>query len=105
MLCSDQNFDIAQVIRFFRSKPGELIIYYELEEGERSSSRGIVEVCPETHRITRFLEKPEEERTTSRLASVVFYCIRGETLSYMSDFLSLQPQASERTFGLFWVRR
>lgn len=76
MLCADQNFDVAQVIRFFRSKvrvqmkggrnnnnrtgerwlavsvlqPGELIIYYELEEGERSSSRGIVEVCPDTHR-------------------------------------------------------
>ncbi|XP_007575629.1 glucuronokinase with putative uridyl pyrophosphorylase [Poecilia formosa] len=102
MLCADQNFDIAQVIRFFRSKPGELIIYYEMEEGERSSSRGIVEVCPKTHRITRFLEKPEEGRTVSRLASVVFYCVRRDTLSYMSDFLSLQTRTTERTFGLFW---
>lgn len=102
MLCADQNFDIAQVIRFFRSKHGELIIYYELEEGEKSSSRGIVEVCPETNRINRFLEKPEEGRTESRLASVVFYCIRRETLSYMSDFLSLKPHAVERTLGLFW---
>uniref|UniRef100_A0A3B3UCK5 Glucuronokinase with putative uridyl pyrophosphorylase n=1 Tax=Poecilia latipinna TaxID=48699 RepID=A0A3B3UCK5_9TELE len=102
MLCADQNFDIAQVIRFFRSKPGELIIYYEMEEGERSSSRGIVEVCPKTHRITCFLEKPEEGRTVSRLASVVFYCVRRDTLSYMSDFLSLQTRTTERTFGLFW---
>uniref|UniRef100_A0A3P9PGR2 Glucuronokinase with putative uridyl pyrophosphorylase n=1 Tax=Poecilia reticulata TaxID=8081 RepID=A0A3P9PGR2_POERE len=102
MLCADQNFDIAQVIRFFRSKPGELIIYYQLEESERSSSRGIVEVCPETHRITHFLEKPEEGRTASRLASVVFYCVRRDRLSYMSDFLSLQTRATERTFGLFW---
>lgn len=31
-------------------KSGELVIYYELEEGEKSSSRGIVEVCPDTHR-------------------------------------------------------
>lgn len=31
-------------------QPGELIIYYELEESERSSTRGIVEVCPDTHR-------------------------------------------------------
>ncbi|XP_038159073.1 glucuronokinase with putative uridyl pyrophosphorylase [Cyprinodon tularosa] len=102
MLCADQNFDISQVINFFRSKPGELIIYYELEDGERSSSRGIVEVCPETHRITRFLEKPEEGRTASRLASVVFYCIRKETLAYMPEYLRLQPGAAERTFGLFW---
>lgn len=31
-------------------QPGELIIYYELEESEKTSSRGIVEVCPDTHR-------------------------------------------------------
>ncbi|KAM4566307.1 glucuronokinase with putative uridyl pyrophosphorylase isoform 4-T4 [Odontesthes bonariensis] len=102
MLCADQNFDIAQVIRFFRSKPGELVIYYELEESEKSSSRGIVEVCPETHRITRFLEKPLEGLTASRLASVVFYCIQKDTLSYMSDFLNRQPEVSDRTFGQFW---
>uniref|UniRef100_A0A3P8S0C5 Glucuronokinase with putative uridyl pyrophosphorylase n=1 Tax=Amphiprion percula TaxID=161767 RepID=A0A3P8S0C5_AMPPE len=101
MLCADQNFDIAQVIRFFRSKPGELIIYYELEESEKSSSRGIVEVCSDTNRITRFMEKPQDG-TTSRLASVVFYCIQRDTLSYMSDFLNLQPQATDRSFGRFW---
>uniref|UniRef100_A0A3Q1CVQ9 GHMP kinase N-terminal domain-containing protein n=1 Tax=Amphiprion ocellaris TaxID=80972 RepID=A0A3Q1CVQ9_AMPOC len=101
MLCADQNFDIAQVIRFFRSKPGELIIYYELEESEKSSSRGIVEVCSDTNRITRFMEKPQDG-TTSRLASVVFYCIQRDTLSYMSEFLNLQPQATDRSFGRFW---
>lgn len=31
-------------------QPGQLIIFYELEESEKSSSRGIVEVCPDTHR-------------------------------------------------------
>lgn len=31
-------------------QPGELIIYYELEESEKSSTRGIVEVCRDTHR-------------------------------------------------------
>ncbi|XP_029536707.2 glucuronokinase with putative uridyl pyrophosphorylase [Oncorhynchus nerka] len=102
MLCADQNFDIAQVLRFFRSKPGELAIYYELEEGEKSSSRGIVEVCPDTHRISRFLEKPQEGVTALRLASVVFYCLRKATLPYLSDFLTLQPQAQDRTFGRFW---
>ncbi|KAG9352708.1 hypothetical protein JZ751_021122 [Albula glossodonta] len=102
MLCADQNFDIAQVLHFFRSKPGELVIYYELEEGERSSSRGIVEVCPETHRIMRFLEKPQDGLTTSRLASVVFYCLRKSTLPYLSEFLSLQSDATDRTLGKFW---
>ncbi|XP_030632900.1 glucuronokinase with putative uridyl pyrophosphorylase [Chanos chanos] len=102
MLCADQNFDIAQVLRFFRSKSGELAIYYELEEGEKISSRGIVEVCPDTHRITRFLEKPQEGETTSRLASVVFYCLRKSTLPYLSSFMSLQPDVKDRTLGKFW---
>lgn len=106
------------------------MIYYELEEGERSSSRGIVEVCPDTHRweggtagrpglvlaafqrwlllmrpsrITRFLEKPQEGLTGSRLASVVFYCIQRDTLSHLSDFLSLRRQGAGRSFGHFWV--
>ncbi|XP_062873193.1 glucuronokinase with putative uridyl pyrophosphorylase isoform X2 [Trichomycterus rosablanca] len=102
MLCSDQNLDIAQVIRFFRSKTGELAIYYELEEGEKCSTRGIVEVCPDSHSIKRFLEKPQEGVTLSRLASVVFYCLRKETLSYLSDFLHKQPDVEYRTLGRFW---
>lgn len=102
MLCADQNFDIAQVIRFFRSKPGELAIYYELETGEKSSSRGIVEVCPDTHRVMRFLEKPQEGLTASRLASVVFYCLRKESLPYISEFLYNHPDVTDRTFGKFW---
>ncbi|KAM6959254.1 glucuronokinase with putative uridyl pyrophosphorylase [Aplochiton taeniatus] len=102
MLCADQNFDIAQVIRFFKSMPGDLAIYYELEEGEKRSSRGIVEVCPETHRVVRFLEKPQGGVTESRLASVVFYCFRSDTLPSISDFLSLQPEAEDRSLGRFW---
>ncbi|KAM9801194.1 glucuronokinase with putative uridyl pyrophosphorylase [Neosynchiropus ocellatus] len=102
MLCADHNFDIGQVVRFFRSKPGELIIYYEMEEGEKSSSRGIVEVCADTHRITRFLEKPTEDLTSSRLASVVFYCLQKDSLSHLSGFLTLQTEASDRSFGRFW---
>ncbi|XP_061537169.1 glucuronokinase with putative uridyl pyrophosphorylase isoform X5 [Phycodurus eques] len=103
MLCEDQNFDLAQVIRFFRSKPGELIIYYEMEEGGISTSRGIVEVCPDSHRITRFLEKPWEGLTSSCLTSVVFYCIRKETLPFLSDHLS-QTETTDRSFGRFWER-
>uniref|UniRef100_A0A3Q3DF37 Glucuronokinase with putative uridyl pyrophosphorylase n=1 Tax=Hippocampus comes TaxID=109280 RepID=A0A3Q3DF37_HIPCM len=101
MLCADQNFDITQVIRFFRSKPGELLIYYEMEESEKSNSRGIVEVCPDSHRITRFWEKPQEGLTSSRLASVVFYCIQRESLPLLSEFTS-QMEATDRSFGRFW---
>ncbi|XP_057695357.1 glucuronokinase with putative uridyl pyrophosphorylase isoform X2 [Corythoichthys intestinalis] len=101
MLCEDQNFDVAQVIRFFRSKPGELIIYYEMEKGEKSTSRGIVEVCPDSHRIIRFLEKAKDGLTSSRLASVVFYCIQKETLPVLSDILS-QMEVTDGSFGRFW---
>ncbi|XP_069039138.1 glucuronokinase with putative uridyl pyrophosphorylase isoform X1 [Lepisosteus oculatus] len=102
MLCADQNFDIAQVLRFFRSKGGELAIYYEMEEGEETTSRGIVEVCPVTHRITRFLEKPNAGLTGSRLASVVFYCLRRQTLPCLAQFLDLHPCAEDRMLGRLW---
>ncbi|XP_066566615.1 glucuronokinase with putative uridyl pyrophosphorylase isoform X2 [Amia ocellicauda] len=102
MLCADQNFDIAQVLRFFRSKPGDLAIYYEMEEGESSTSRGIVEVCPESHRIMHFLEKPAAGVTGSRLASVVFYCLRSQTLPCLARFLALRPRVEDRTLGRLW---
>lgn len=50
------------------------------------------------------MEKPQEGLTESRLASVVFYCVQSDTLSYLSDFLDMRPQAAGRSFGQFWVR-
>ncbi|KAM8927621.1 uncharacterized protein RCH25_007855 [Pelodytes ibericus] len=99
MLCADQNFDMAQVVKFFRLKGGELAIYYDMEEGECTSSRGIVEVCPETHRITHFFEKPQHGQTTSRLASVVFYCFQRETLQTLELFLNKFPNTEDRVLG------
>ncbi|XP_030077510.1 glucuronokinase 1 isoform X3 [Microcaecilia unicolor] len=101
MLCADQNFDIAQVIKFFQLKKGELAIYYEMEEMESTSSRGIVEVCSESHRITNFLEKPAPGTTDSRLASVVFYCFQRKTLNCLSEFLSLYENTEDRVLGKF----
>ncbi|XP_040182063.1 probable glucuronokinase 2 isoform X2 [Rana temporaria] len=101
MLCADQNFDIAQVLKFFKLKSGELAIYYELEDGECNSSRGIVEVCPDTHRITQFLEKPKPGVTSSRLASVVFYCFRRQTLSTLETFLNDYPSTEDRVLGRY----
>ncbi|XP_018424099.1 PREDICTED: glucuronokinase 1-like [Nanorana parkeri] len=101
MLCADQNFDIAQVLKFFKLKSGELAIYYELEEGESSSSRGIVEVCPDSHRITQFLEKPKPGESSSRLASVVFYCFRSQTLSTLETYLNAFPSTEDRVLGRY----
>lgn len=54
-------------------------------------------------RITRFLEKPPEGLSASRLASVVFHCLQRDSLAHLSDFLSLRPQSAARSFGHFWV--
>uniref|UniRef100_A0A8C5QQK9 Nucleotidyl transferase domain-containing protein n=1 Tax=Leptobrachium leishanense TaxID=445787 RepID=A0A8C5QQK9_9ANUR len=101
MLCADQNFDMAQVIKFFRLKAGELAIYYEMEDGESTSTRGIVEVCPDTHRITRFVEKPRQGETASRMASVVFYCLQKGTLQTLDSFLSSFPDTEHRVLGRY----
>uniref|UniRef100_A0A8K9UR85 Uncharacterized protein n=1 Tax=Oncorhynchus mykiss TaxID=8022 RepID=A0A8K9UR85_ONCMY len=87
------NFPMENVANDVSATLEELAIYYEQEEGEKSSSRGIVGVCSETHWITRFLEKSQEGVTALRLASVVFYCLYKATLPYLSDFIILQPQA------------
>ena len=81
----DQKFDIGHLAKYFQSKraDGDLAIYYELEPQERVETRGILEVCPFSKRISRFLEKPKPDETTSRNASVVFYFFRSQTRKFI----------------------
>ncbi|XP_071527133.1 uncharacterized protein [Panulirus ornatus] len=102
MLFQDSKFDIAQVIDYFHRKPdGDLAIYYEMEKSEHTTSRGIVEVCPKSNRILKFLEKPLPEETESRNASVVFYTFRSDTAALVPNYLKEHPDVSQRTFGAF----
>ncbi|XP_072342574.1 glucuronokinase with putative uridyl pyrophosphorylase isoform X1 [Scyliorhinus torazame] len=101
MLCEDLNFDIAEVLKFFKFKKGELAIYYEMEAGGKTESRGIVEVCPITHRITKFYEKPSADATESRLASVVFYCFQNKTLPTLGEYLKHYPLVEDRGLGKY----
>ena len=55
------------------------------------------------HRITKFLEKPSPSETSSRLASVVFYCLRRTSLTLVTDYLNDRPDVQQRTFGEFMV--
>lgn len=52
---SGKFVEINFIVLCWFLQPGQLIIYYELEESEKSSSRGIVEVCPDTHRWEFYL--------------------------------------------------
>ena len=61
-------------------------MYYEMGKCERTDTRGIVEV-DEHGRITKLTEKPTENETPSRLASVVFYVFSRETLNSLPEFL------------------
>ncbi|XP_039271048.2 uncharacterized protein LOC120345593 [Styela clava] len=101
MLFEDQNFDISQVVRYFHYKAGDLAIYYEMEQNEATTSRGIVEVDVTTNKILHFHEKPEPGVTNSRLASVVFYCLRKSTLATVSSYLQEYPGNGTRTFGKY----
>ncbi|XP_076821348.1 uncharacterized protein LOC143468200 [Clavelina lepadiformis] len=101
MLFEDQNFDISQVVRYFLHKNGELAIYYEMDPCEDEQTRGIVEVDCTTNRITKFFEKPKIGMTFSRLASVVFYCFRRETVPTVATYLQANPKTENRTFGKY----
>lgn len=97
----NHNFDVGQVIDYFRRKKGDLAIYYDLQEGESTETRGIVEVDSSTGRITNFLEKPKAHMTSSRLASPVFYCLRQESLPLVSQYLEEHTDRKNRALGLF----
>eukprot|EP00095_Tigriopus_kingsejongensis_P007749 snap_masked-scaffold815_size93432-processed-gene-0.11 protein:Tk07749 transcript:snap_masked-scaffold815_size93432-processed-gene-0.11-mRNA-1 annotation:"glucuronokinase 1-like" len=106
ILFQDQKFDLTQVTNFHANKSdGDLAIYYELHDHETIDTRGMVEVCPFTNRILKFLEKPDEHETTSRNASVPFYCFRASTLAKIDEYLSLFPDVENRSFGnlLSWL--
>jgi len=76
-----------------------------MEKTEDSSSRGIIELDPnESGRITKLIEKPDSDKLTqSRLASVVFYCLRKDTLPRVDEYLSSQShfRLEENSFGRF----
>ena len=58
-------------------------------------------MCPFTGRVLRFLEKPSEEETKSRKASVVFYCFRAQTVHLLEKYLLEFPSVRTRSMGLF----
>ncbi|CAH1796088.1 unnamed protein product [Owenia fusiformis] len=102
MLFQDQRFDVAQVVKYFKLKgDGDLAMLYEMEQSECTSTRGIVHLAEDNLRIGKFLEKPSSDQTSSRLASVVFYCFRKQSLAYFGDYLTQCNTPNERRFGKF----
>lgn len=97
----NHNFEMGQVIDYFRLKKGSLSIYYELAEDETTLHRGIVEVDEASGRITKFLEKPQPHETTSRKASPVFYCLKKECLPLISTYCGQHTTRDARTLGKF----
>jgi glucuronokinase len=95
------NFDVGQVLDFFKLRKGDLAIYYELGEGEDPRKRGIVEVDHTTGRIANFLEKPESHETESRLASPVFYCFRRSSLQFLITYSETVPDRKHSALGHF----
>jgi glucuronokinase len=95
------NFNIAQVLGYFKIK-GDLAVCYELDSTESTDSRGIVEM-DSNNRITKFLEKPDSSQTNSRLASVVFYCFRKESLGLIDKYVAMHKQLEYLVFGKLLV--
>jgi glucuronokinase len=103
----DENFNIQQLLDYFKNKRGDLAIYYELEEDVSTEERGMVEIDTASGRIVKFLEKPKPHETSSRLASPVFYCFCKSTLPMISQFTSENRLPKERAFGCFmsWLTK
>ena len=102
-----QGFDLSGVQRFFRLRGGDVAVYYELAPDEPSDSRGLLEIDPQTARVEALHEKPRpaDSKLSSRLASVVFYVLREQTLRSLPAFLDEARDATCRSFGnyLSWL--
>eukprot|EP00128_Syssomonas_multiformis_P012275 Colp12_sorted_trinity150504_noHs@6574 len=94
-------FDIASVVRYFQQREGELAVYYELPPEEHTHTRGMVELDHTTGKISRFLEKPTAAQTSSRLASVVFYCFRKQSYPLLRQYIADHPAKDDRVFGKY----
>eukprot|EP00041_Stephanoeca_diplocostata_P031207 m.966573 g.966573 ORF g.966573 m.966573 type:complete len:667 (+) comp23912_c0_seq54:101-2101(+) len=101
MLFDPKRFDIMGVVSFFKAHrdEGDVACYYEMDEDEDESTRGIIEVDSRTKRVTSFVEKPK--KSDSRLASIVFYVFRKESIPSLKTFLRDHPKPQERSFGRF----
>lgn len=97
MLFQENEFDIASVIRFFRSKPGELAVYFEIPNDKDFSKYGLAVVDPKTNIITHFKEKPKNR--ISNFAVPVFYCFRQETFVTIRKWLAENPDPPTRSCG------
>eukprot|EP01065_Artemidia_motanka_P040725 TRINITY_DN5152_c1_g1_i1.p1 TRINITY_DN5152_c1_g1~~TRINITY_DN5152_c1_g1_i1.p1 ORF type:complete len:672 (+),score=213.78 TRINITY_DN5152_c1_g1_i1:84-2018(+) len=98
-MLTSEDFDISGVIRFFQQHSGDLCIYYSMKHDEKTSTRGMLDIDPRTRRVTRFAEKPLTWDT--RLASVVFYCFRQESMAHVRRYLAEHRGADQRSFGCF----
>jgi len=101
MLCNPKRFDLTGVSNFFKFKraEGDVACYYELAENDSANYRGILEVDPVSKKITSFQEKPAT--TKSRLASIVFYVLRKESLGKVKEYLKDHTATADRSFGKF----
>lgn len=80
---------------------GELACYYEMDEDEDASKRGILELNPKTKAVTSFKEKPAQGTSESRLASIVFYLFRKESFVFLREFLQAAVTPGDKSFGKY----
>eukprot|EP00051_Salpingoeca_urceolata_P018482 m.259822 g.259822 ORF g.259822 m.259822 type:complete len:616 (+) comp19206_c0_seq14:186-2033(+) len=100
MLFNPEAFDLGNVIKFFHLKEGQLAGCYQLKSAESTANRGIVEMDLQSNVVKRFLERPKEGETTSRLASIVFFCFRPNVFPLLSEFLDLHESKPQKpSFG------
>lgn len=67
-------------------------VYYKLRESSEVSSRGIVELDASSGRVTKLIEKPQPEATSSRFAAPAFYALRSATLPLIKEYLRENEQ-------------
>jgi glucuronokinase len=98
-----REFDLAALVADQHVRSGSsLAVSYRLAEGEPSNNRGMVEVDERTRRVTRFVEKPLGEETSSRQACPLFYVLKPAVAALLPEFVD-QDERQSLGFFMEWA--
>ncbi|UTF55560.1 nucleotidyltransferase family protein [Natronosalvus rutilus] len=93
------DFDIGDFLEYFERRDGLTIAAYDVDEPERATSYGVVEL--EDDRVVDFQEKPNEPVGTR--VSVGCYAFSRETLPLFSTYLEAGNDPDEPGWFVEWL--
>eukprot|EP00629_Pelagomonadales_sp_RCC1024_P014979 CAMPEP_0119270524 /NCGR_PEP_ID=MMETSP1329-20130426/7494_1 /TAXON_ID=114041 /ORGANISM="Genus nov. species nov., Strain RCC1024" /LENGTH=622 /DNA_ID=CAMNT_0007270547 /DNA_START=203 /DNA_END=2067 /DNA_ORIENTATION=+ len=100
-----REFDLAAIMAEEQLEAGHsLCVSYRLAPDEDPATRGMVELDASSRRVARFVEKPAEGATESRVACPLFYILKPSLVKLLPEFVdraNVQSREARPSLGKF----